>query len=559
MEKKFSIAFIWPPLCERFGYYRFGPRISIMSLGYLESFVSHLENIVSEQINFDKILHDETELWREMDKGGMLLDNHCIEQYIDGVLKDESYDKIYDFLLNLTDWSRFNLIAISYDLNYLKDRYAPPFYKFLKILHNTYNIKITIGGMGFPSIEVLKFYKRFPFVDYMQFGNIDSVNLETFKKIVMRIMSPQNNLGELLNAYYRDEKGAVIAKFYKEQPKASVEKQYILCPSYNLNKNNLYRSRYHDFLKFDSGFNPNFSEESIEIPVIPYRFSVGCINKCAFCMASADGKVFAFKDPEEVVNDLERLMEQNESNYFMFLNTMVNFSTKYLSELHNTMMRRNIKIKFTDSAEFHGMSREVLHILKEMGAVALWYGLECPSNRILKYINKNCTVEEAEEVLRIGDELGIWNGVNLIAGLPHEKQEDIDSTVNFINKNWPYVNMWQVTPFYLVKSRFLEEPHKYGIVIKDRYTTVDKGEGDMVMASFDEVGGVPWEVKQKKTAETFKLLLDTIDSYTQVPNLSNTTFIFYIYEKFGGNKTKIKEWLKENYHGSAPKIQVTGI
>lgn len=560
MKQQVKVAIIWPPLCERFGYYRFDPRISIMSLGYLASYVESIENCFIEQINIDKLIHMETDIWREMDLGGMLLENKCIEEYMEGIQIKESdlYDQAYSYLINLKDWSQYDMVAVSYDLNYLKDRYAPAFYRFLSEISKKYGVKISFGGLGFPSIEILKLFKRFPFIDYLQFGNIDSVNLESFKNIILHLFDPERSNDDLINVYYRKKHGIGV-NFFKEKVKASTEKKFIICPKYNMKDNSIFRTRYKEFYQFDKGFTTEDQNDNIEIPVIPYRFSVGCINHCAFCMSSADGKIFAYKSAEEVVDDIERLMEENDSKYFMFLNSMINFSIKYLDELHSIMMRRNVKIMFTDSAEFHGMSKDVLCMLKEMGAIGLWFGLECPSDRILHYIHKNCTVAEAEEVLKITDSLGIWNGVNLIAGLPHERDEDIDKTVDFIKCNWPFVNMWQVTPFYLVRSKFLETPEKYDIKIINRYATVDKGEGDMLMATFDEIGGLKWDEKQRKTAESFKLFLDTIDKYAQVPNISNTTFLFYAYEKFNGNKDLIKNWLIKNYSGKAPEIKVTGL
>lgn len=561
MGKNLKVALLWPPLCERFGYYRFGPRINIMALGYLETFIKSIEKCDVEQINIDKLLHAETEIWRSMDKGGMLLDNSCIEDFINGKNVDEVevYNEVYTYLWNMKEWKGYDLIAISYDLNYLRDRYAPAFFKFLHDINTEYGITITFGGLGFPSIEVLKFFKRFSFIKYMQFGNIDSINLETFKNIILSLRKEILPQEKLLNTYYRDEEGKVKVNFYKEKIKSSVESNYILRPTYHMKKDTLYRTKYEDLCKFDTGFVQYKSSDGIEIPIIPYRFSVGCVNNCAFCMSSADGKVFASKEPEAVVDDIERLMQENDSKYFMFLNSMINFSIPYLEKLHSAIVRRNIKMLFTDSAEFHGMSKDVLLMLKEMGAVGLWFGLECPSDKMLKYIHKNCTVKEAIETLQWSDELGIWNGVNLIVGLPHEKDDDILKSVKFIEETCCYVNMWQVTPFYLVKSKFLEMPDKYGIKIRDRYATVDKGEGDMVMATFDEIGGLSWECKQKKTAETFKLLLDTIDLHATIPNISNTSFLFYAYEKYNSNKSDIKKWLIENYQGKAPQIKVTGI
>lgn len=558
LNKNYKIALVYPPLCERFSYYRFGPRITIMGQGYLHSYLDE-NGIQAEQVNLDNLLHTHTEYWKEFDKLGTLTDDKKIELYLEGELESPEYDRVYEFLINCCDWTQYDMLAISYEVSYLRDIYAPAYYRFLKTISESYNITLTVGGLGFASFDIVKYIKRFSFIDYVSFGRIDSINLNSFLAIVNYERGEKVNLEEIKNICYREESGRVKANFSQESPKASIERDFILKPLYKLNEYKGFRTKYSDFCSIDSGLPENFFDDELEIPIIPYRFTINCINKCAFCMCSADGHPFSFKPPEQVADDFERLIQENESNYFMFLNAMINFSKPYLAKLLNQMQKRNIKLYFTDSAEVFGMDEEMLQIIKEMGGVALWYGLECPSNRLLKYINKRCTVEDAERVLEFGDKLGIWNGVNLISGLPHERDEDVDMTVDFIKKNINVVDMWQVTPFYLVRSQFLENPEKYGIKVKNREVVVDKGEGDLIMASFDEIGGLNWDEKTEKTTRTFKLFLETIDRNATVPNLSNMGLLFYIYTKFNNNKTEVKKWLTENYKGYAPKIKITGL
>lgn len=554
----FKVALIWPPLSERFGYYRFGPRLTVMALGYLEAYIEGVEGVEVTQINIDKTIHSETDYWKAMDYGGLLKDDSIIEQYINGEYQSEIFDELYDYLFRKLELEKYDLLAVSYDVNYIRDRYSPVFFKMLSDLATIYKKPIILGGLGSASTYLLKIFKRYSFIKYMSFGTIDSINLKTFRKIVLLEKDGAGSLDDLENVFYRDNRLLTRTRIYKGPALSSEESSFILKPRYHLTNQIEFRTKYSDIRQYDNGF-PEMTEDDIEIPIIPYRMSVGCVNNCAFCMSSAEGRAFAFKKVEDVAEDIERLIQENNSNYFMFLNSMINFSKSYVDKLCNTLVRRNIKICFTDSAEISGMDRELLTILKEMGGVALWYGLECPSNKLLSLINKPCKVEDAIEIIKISNELGFWVGVNLIAGLPHENDDDILQTVQFIKNHVPYIDMWQVTPFYLVRSKFLENPLQYGIIVRDLVTSEDKGEGDLVMATFDEVNGMKWEDKQQKSVHTFKLLLDTIDQCAQVPNISNASFIFYAYTKFGNDKRRIREWLTANYRGKAPTIAVTGL
>lgn len=560
LRDQFRVALVWPPLCERFVCLRFGPRMTVMSQGYFETQSKDIEDVVCCQINLNERIHHATQYWEEIETAAVSEDDSIIEQYFSGNYKSELLDKVYEFLLKSHDWAKLNLIAVGYDINYLHDNYTPAFYRFLKTMAEEYHIPVLIGGMGPPSVEIIQYFKRFKFLTYMAFGTVDSINLDSFKKIILYEKDRCTDVKEIQNISYRNEQGKVKTNIYDEAPRASVESSCILKPTYHLSQSKEFRTKYADLRKFDPGFPKQGFSDSTEVAVIPYRFTVGCINKCAFCMSSAKGKIFAAKPAEKVADDIDKLIQENNSNCFMFLNSMINFSKKYLGELLNIMKKRKLEIYFTDSAEVHGMDAEMLQMIKELGGIGLWYGLECPSDRILKLINKRCTVDEAVETLKRSDSMGIWNGVNLIAGLPHERDEDINGTAAFIRNSVDFVEMWQVTPFYLVNSRFLEDPDKYGIVVKDRAVTIDKGQGDMVMATFDEVGGLSWNEKQKKTLFGFQLFLETIEKYSKVPSLPNATFLFHAYKAFGKNgKAKIREWLHKNYVGKAPEVKITGL
>ena len=385
---KFRVALVWPPLCERFACLRFGPRITVMSQGYLEEHLKDVEDVVCSQINLDEAILQSTQYWKSIESENILDDDSVIESYISGNYKSELLDSIYDFMIQSNDWSNINFIAVGYNINYLHDKYTPVFYRFLKTMSEEYNIPILIGGMGSLSMEIIKFYRTFKFIKYMVFGTIDSINLDSFKKIVLYEKDGNIDLKKIQNICYRNERHISKTNIYEEPPKSRVESNYILKPTYHLAQSNEFRQTYNDLRKYDKGFPENGFTKSLEVPIIPYRFTVGCVNKCAFCMNSAQGKVFASKSPDKVADDIDMLMQENNSKYFMFLNSMINFSKKYLDELFNIMRRRNLDIYFTDSAEVYGMDDDMLQMIKEMGGIALWYGLECPSDRILKLINK---------------------------------------------------------------------------------------------------------------------------------------------------------------------------
>jgi radical SAM superfamily enzyme YgiQ (UPF0313 family) len=67
--------------------------------------------------------------------------------------------------------------------------------------------------------------------------------------------------------------------------------------------------------------------------------------------------------------------------------------------------------------------------LRRAGAIRPVWGLETASPRLQQLIHKGLDLKEVEQVLQWSHEAGIYNAVQIIAGLPTERDEDIEATV----------------------------------------------------------------------------------------------------------------------------------
>lgn len=76
------------------------------------------------------------------------------------------------------------------------------------------------------------------------------------------------------------------------------------------------------------------------------------------------------------------------------------------------------------------------------GCTTLNYEIESASNRILKLMRKNFTIEEVEMVLKKTVKIGINTQVNSILGFPEEMEENFDTTKQFIKKRT--LNIYEV-------------------------------------------------------------------------------------------------------------------
>ncbi len=197
-----------------------------------------------------------------------------------------------------------------------------------------------------------------------------------------------------------------------------------------------------------------------------YRFSEGCIFKCAFCYHSTVDWLLT-DNVNSIVDKLEYFYD-NGIEYMRFFNDNINFKLSWTKEFCNEIVKRNIKLKWSDSANLKVGDRDMFLALGEAGCIKLWYGTETYSSRILKEINKwtDKMYERIDNTLVWAHEANIWNGANLICNFPHETEEEYEQLRNFIANyyNNDIVNCMNIQPLAIwAPSTMATSPEKYQI------------------------------------------------------------------------------------------------
>jgi len=201
-----------------------------------------------------------------------------------------------------------------------------------------------------------------------------------------------------------------------------------------------------------------------------YRFSEGCIFKCAFCYHSTVDWLLT-DNVNSVVDRLEYFYD-NGVEYIRFFNDNINFKLSWTKEFCNEIVKRNIKLKWSDSANLKVGDRDMFLAMGEAGCVKLWYGTETSSSRILKEIDKwtSNMYELIDNTLKWAHEANIWNGSNLICNFPHETDEEYDMLRTFISEyyNKDIVNCMNVQPLAIwPPSIMYDHPERFRIRLID--------------------------------------------------------------------------------------------
>ena len=165
---------------------------------------------------------------------------------------------------------------------------------------------------------------------------------------------------------------------------------------------------------------------------------------------------------------------------------------------------------WSDCAYLKNLDLPLLQKIRKSGAIRLVWGVESTSPKMQKMIGKGIKMDEAQDILRWSHEAGIYNSVEIIAGLPHETDEDIDHTIEFLHRNRAYIDQMYLNPFSLITgSRMEKNPERFGITNVKPVATIFQRNPDEVYSwiqryTFDEVNGHPWKDKIRQIEDSYR-------------------------------------------------------
>ena len=245
----------------------------------------------------------------------------------------------------------------------------------------------------------------------------------------------------------------------------------------------------------DAGLYPDTRQPFEGELAVPYQFVLGCPYHCAFCGDYSAGRM-RMRSPARVVSDVTRMFQEHGVRNFVFLNTLINPTPRYVEELLTEFERLPMEIRWVDSAKPRLLDSATLNRLRRAGCVQLIWGIDAASPRLCKLYAKGFDLEDATTQLRLSHEAGISNVVNLIAGLPHESDEDRTEISKWLVSVQGIASYVNIMPYRLMGNSLIYRfPERYGIA--RRLGTLE---------AYDELGGLKWEAKQEAAnAETERL------------------------------------------------------
>ena len=164
--------------------------------------------------------------------------------------------------------------------------------------------------------------------------------------------------------------------------------------------------------------------------------SRGCPARCTFCIwpQTITGHTHRRRSPKNVCDEIEYLKQKYGVDEIFFDDDTFIIDKTAGMELLNEMINRKINIPWMCMCRVNSVDSEVLAKMKEAGCTQVYYGFESGSQKILNSIKKGATLEQALNIVRETQKLGMYATGSFIVGLPEDDMQSINETIKFAIK-----------------------------------------------------------------------------------------------------------------------------
>jgi len=184
---------------------------------------------------------------------------------------------------------------------------------------------------------------------------------------------------------------------------------------------------------------PDYSFFDLSLYYIPNgvnsELSRGCTAKCTFC-EETHFYLYRQRQAGSILREVAHLYDNHGIDAFWFIDSLVNGNLRELRAFCKGIIASGMTIHWTGYARCDGrMDREYYQDLADSGCVALNYGCESGSQRVLDAMDKGTTVADMEQNFRDGAAAGVEAYTNWIVAYPEEQYQDFADTMTMIWRN----------------------------------------------------------------------------------------------------------------------------
>ncbi|WP_128514118.1 magnesium-protoporphyrin IX monomethyl ester anaerobic oxidative cyclase [Tabrizicola thermarum] len=184
----------------------------------------------------------------------------------------------------------------------------------------------------------------------------------------------------------------------------------------------------------------------------------GCPFTCSFCSQWKFWRDYRVRAPKKVADEIERLVDEHGVGFFILADEEPTINKKkfveFCQELIDRGLNRRVKWGINTRVTDIYRDRDLLKFYREAGLVHVSLGTEAAAQTQLDLFNKETTVAQNKEAIRLLREADIFTEAQFIVGLDNETPETLEETYRMARDwqpdlaNWSMYTPWPFTPLF---------------------------------------------------------------------------------------------------------------
>jgi len=205
-------------------------------------------------------------------------------------------------------------------------------------------------------------------------------------------------------------------------------------------------------------------DEKIKIIVIDE--SRGCRNRCAFCIHPVKShQQQRVKSISRLMREIDDLKTQQGWSTFRFAGSCTPYSL--LNEFAATVVQSKRDLVYATFAHIRDSGDADFVNIRASGCVAMFFGVESGSQRILDGMHKGVSVPAISETILRANQAGIFTVGSFIFPAPGEDAASEQETLSLITRV-PFGGAIIQPTVVVPRTGWFMSPEQYGISIRDR-------------------------------------------------------------------------------------------
>ncbi len=168
----------------------------------------------------------------------------------------------------------------------------------------------------------------------------------------------------------------------------------------------------------------------VGVPIFNAR---GCPYNCTFCAFDKYARLPRYRSPENVLEEIRMLIHNYKIDHIWFLEPNFAINRRITEQLLLSLIKYGIhkKIKWVCGMRVDSIEPDIIKLMKEAGCERIYLGFESGVNALLEDINKGTDIDSGKAAAKMIKDKGIKVAGLFMIGLPNEKREDTERTIQY--------------------------------------------------------------------------------------------------------------------------------